>query len=122
MPKTTSPKTAKQVPVRDRLGSSRPQNAPAAAPQSTPEAGAEGADASAAKPAGPRGKIGALVARMRAPGGATIPDLMETTGWQAHSVRGAIAGAIKKKLGLAVTSTKTEAGRVYRIEAPGDAG
>lgn len=71
---------------------------------------------------GPRGKIGAVVILLRRTQGATIPDLIEATGWQAHSVRGAIAGAIKKKLGLSVTSTKTETGRVYRIEAVGDAG
>lgn len=48
--------------------------------------------------------------------GATIADLMEATGWQAHSVRGAIAGAIKKKLGHTVTSDIEEKrGRVYRI-------
>jgi hypothetical protein len=46
--------------------------------------------------------------------------MMQATGWQAHSVRGALSGALKKKLALAVISTKTEAGRVYRIvdEAP----
>ena len=37
------------------------------------------------------------------------------TGWQAHSVRGALSGALKKKLGLIIISAKTEAGRVYRI-------
>ena len=40
---------------------------------------------------------------------------MEATGWQAHSVRGAIAGQIRKKLKLLVTTEKTEAGTVYRI-------
>ena len=43
--------------------------------------------------------------------------MMAATGWQAHSVRGAISGAIKKKLGLDVRSEKTEGGRVYRIAA-----
>ncbi len=63
----------------------------------------------------PAGKIGALVSLLRQPDGAGIADLMSATGWQAHSVRGAIAGAIKKKLGLEVISTKGDAGRVYRI-------
>ena len=40
---------------------------------------------------------------------------MEATGWQAHSVRGAISGAIKKKLGLNVMSEKTGTVRLYRI-------
>jgi hypothetical protein len=66
----------------------------------------------------PKGKLGAVIGLLRRPDGAQITELMATTGWQAHSVRGAISGAIKKKLGLIVTSDKTEAGRVYRI-APG---
>ncbi len=48
--------------------------------------------------------------------GATIEEIVEATGWQAHSVRGAISGALKKKLGLAVTSERVgDRGRVYRI-------
>lgn len=48
--------------------------------------------------------------------GATIKEIVEATGWQAHSVRGAISGALKKKLGLAVSSEKVDdLGRVYRI-------
>lgn len=53
---------------------------------------------------------------LRAPDGATIEEITTATGWQAHTVRGAIAGALKKKLGLDVTSEKVEGrGRVYRI-------
>ena len=75
--------------------------------------------------ADPKGKLGALVALLRRPEGAQIPDLMAASGWQAHSVRGAIAGSLKVKHGLTITSEKTEAGRVYRIvevsgEAPED--
>jgi hypothetical protein len=40
---------------------------------------------------------------------------MAATGWQAHSVRGAMSGALKKKLGLIIESEKAAAGRVYRI-------
>ena len=48
--------------------------------------------------------------------GATIAQMVEAAGWQPHTVRGAIAGALKKKLGLTVTSEKAEGpGRVYRI-------
>ena len=50
--------------------------------------------------------------------GATIEKIVEATGWQPHSVRGAISGTLKKKLGLAVTSEKVGDGsRVYRIAA-----
>ena len=48
--------------------------------------------------------------------GATIAEAVAATGWQAHSIRGAISGALKKKLGLAVASeTVEDRGRVYRI-------
>ena len=48
--------------------------------------------------------------------GATIEDLEEATGWQKHSVRGFLAGAVRKKLGLTLVSEKPDAGpRRYRI-------
>jgi len=52
---------------------------------------------------------------LRAPGGATIEALMRVTGWQPHSVRGFLAGVIRKKLGLNLVSTAADNGRVYRI-------
>lgn len=61
-------------------------------------------------------KQAALIAMLRAPDGATIEEIMAATGWQSHTVRGAMAGALKKKLGLEVTSEKVDGrGRVYRI-------
>lgn len=57
-----------------------------------------------------------LVEMLRDPEGATIQQIVDATGWQPHTVRGAIAGAVKKKLGLDVTSEKVEGrGRVYRL-------
>jgi len=51
--------------------------------------------------------------------GATLPQMTEATGWQVHTVRGAMAGALKKKLGLEITSEKqTGTDRVYRITTP----
>ena len=53
---------------------------------------------------------------LRRPEGATISQICESTGWQAHTVRGTFAGAFKKKLGLVLTSEKAEgAERVYRV-------
>ena len=60
-------------------------------------------------------KIAKVVEMLRKPSGASIKALMVTTGWQAHSVRGAISGTIKKKLGLTVTSVRVNDTRVYRI-------
>ena len=61
------------------------------------------------------GKIAVLVGLLSRPEGATSADMMEATGWQAHSVRGAVSGSIKKALGIVVISEKSEAGRTYRI-------
>ncbi len=53
---------------------------------------------------------------LRTSDGATIEEIMAATGWQSHTVRGAMAGALKKKLGLEVTSEKVEdRGRVYSL-------
>jgi hypothetical protein len=60
-------------------------------------------------------KLDQLVALLRAPGGATLPELQSAIGWQVHSVRGAMAGALRRK-GYSVTSEKPEGGlRRYRI-------
>ena len=57
-----------------------------------------------------------LIALLKRPEGATITEVVEALRWQAHTVRGAIAGALKKKLGLKVESEKADdRGRVYRI-------
>ena len=63
----------------------------------------------------PSGKLGILVALLARPDGALILEMNEASGWQAHSVRGAIAGALKRKHGLAISSESSERGRVYRL-------
>ena len=63
-------------------------------------------------------KQATLIAMLRAPDGATIEEIMTATGWQSHTVRGAMAGALKKKLWLEVTSERVEdRGRVYKLPA-----
>ena len=79
---------------------------------------AEAAKVGGAEPSLPKAgsKLDVLITALRRPDGATIADLTEATGWQAHSVRGAISGNLKKKLKLEVTSDVVEGrGRVYRI-------
>ena len=57
-----------------------------------------------------------LIEMLRAENGVTIAEISKTTGWRSHTIRGAISGALKKKLGLDVTSEKIDGrGRVYRL-------
>ena len=57
-----------------------------------------------------------LIEMLRAEGGATIDEIVAETGWLSHTVRGAMSGALKKKLGLTITSEKVDGGaRRYRI-------
>src|SRR4051794_879226 len=57
-----------------------------------------------------------ILAMLRTPAGATIAALMTATEWQQHSVRGFLAGVVRKKLGLNLISDSTDKGRVYRIK------
>ena len=57
-----------------------------------------------------------LIEMLRAEGGATIDEIVAETGWLSHTVRGAMSGALKKKLGLTITSEKIDGrGRAYMI-------
>lgn len=66
-------------------------------------------------PVRPGTKLAQVIALLKRSQGATIADISAATGWQAHSVRGAISGTIRKKLGLTVTTTTGDQGRVYHI-------
>jgi hypothetical protein len=65
----------------------------------------------------PASKLDQVQALLLAPGGATIAEVMAATGWQQHSVRGAIAGALKKR-GLMISSEKIDGVRRYRASLP----
>jgi hypothetical protein len=57
-----------------------------------------------------------IIAMLQRPEGATVAEVVEAIGWLAHTVRGSISGALKKKLGLPITAEKVEGrGTVYRI-------
>jgi hypothetical protein len=56
-----------------------------------------------------------IIAMLRIPAGATIAAIMNATDWQQHSVRGFLAGVVRRKLGLNLVSEPTDAGRIYRI-------
>ena len=58
-----------------------------------------------------------LLDLLRRPAGATIAALSEASGWQQHSVRGFLAGVVRKKLGLELVSTVEADQRIYRVIA-----
>ena len=67
-------------------------------------------------PVRPGSKLAALVVALRRPQGSTSLQLMLATGWQPHTVRGAISGMLRRKLGLHVVVAHNDSGeRVYRV-------
>ena len=81
-------------------------------------------DGIAAEPADPKStprtrdnsKQATVLELLRRPEGATLAQITEATQWQLHSTRGFLAGAVKKRLGLTLTSEKPEGGlRIYRV-------
>src|SRR5690242_2108635 len=56
-----------------------------------------------------------VIAMLQSPAGATIAAMMKATGWQPHSVRGFLAGVVRKRLKLELGSTEVDGNRVYQI-------
>ena len=88
------------------------------------------ARATAAKPPAvidPENKNGAgskqarVIEMLQSPTGMTIAAMMKETGWQQHSVRGFLAGVLRKKLKLKLNSNKIDGSRVYRVDGVGSA-
>ena len=76
--------------------------------------------AATAKPVAIRAgtKQAQIIAMLQRPEGATVAEMVEATGWLAHTVRGCISGALKKKLGLPIAAEKVEGrGTVYKLPA-----
>jgi hypothetical protein len=115
------PKAPKKASVAKRARHGAPTKAKAtkkASPAKKAPKGAKGAKP-AKKESGARegSKTSQILDLLKRSGGVTLAEIMKATGWQAHSVRGFISGTLRKKLGLPVTSTKTEAGeRSYSVK------
>lgn len=74
------------------------------------------AKAQAPAPKGkPKGRLATLVELLSRAEGATLEAMTAATGWQVHSVRGAMSGSLKKAMGLTITSDKVDGLRIYRI-------
>src|SRR5258706_15547772 len=99
----------------------KPKSKPKAATRFTagktekPASRKQSAPASSRSAAGPDTKHTRVIAMLRTPTGATIAAIMSATNWQQHSVRGFLAGVVRKKLGLNLVSEQTDKGRLYRI-------
>ena len=75
-----------------------------------------------AKRANAASKQARVIAMLQSPAGATLAAMMQETGWQQHSVRGFLAGVVRKKLKLPLHSQKVDGSRVYRIGADNTGG
>jgi hypothetical protein len=104
-------KTPAETKSSDRPGRAKRSNAK--------KATAPSAKASKVSPGrrNPDSKQDQILVLLRQPGGATLDALVKATGWQKHSVRGFLAGTVRKKLKLPLHSEKIEGIRTYRIGA-----
>ena len=100
----------------DSLGHPRPESTPIA-DTCAPMAATCAENPAATQPRTRKNsKQAQVIAMLRMPEGATIPQICAATGWQQHTLRGMFSGVLKKKLGLTIISNKTDAGdRAYRI-------
>jgi Protein of unknown function (DUF3489) len=98
--------------VRKRSVASHEAGAAAKAPQ-------QGTVDPTGKKAEPGSKQSRVIAMLQSPAGATIAAMMQATGWQQHSVRGFLAGVVRKRLKLKLGSKKVDGTRVYRVATGG---
>jgi hypothetical protein len=95
---------------------SKPKPAPRSAARKTSKSKRRAGASSPKTTARRDTKHARIIAMLRAPAGATLAAIKTATGWQPHSVRGFLAGVVRKKLGLNLVSKQTEKGRIYRIK------
>jgi hypothetical protein len=109
------PKASKKAPAAPRRAPVAPKKAKAGKKASPAKKAPKGAKK--AKGSREGSKTSQILDLLKRPGGVSSAELMSTTGWQAHSVRGFLSGTVGKKLGLTVVSTKGEDGaRTYSVK------
>jgi hypothetical protein len=82
----------------------------------------QAADDARSKKTGSTSKQSRVIGMLQSPAGATIAAMMKATDWQQHSVRGFLAGVVRKRLNLKLTSKKVDGERVYQIASAGGGG
>ena len=113
-----APQAKKKAPAGARRAHSAPTKGKSGKKASPPQKVPKRAKKPAPPPARDGSKTSTILDLLKRPGGATAKELMKTTGWQPHSLRGFISGTLRKKMGLDVTSTKGEDGeRSYSVKA-----
>jgi len=95
----------------------------AVAPSATPVAVPKLAQLAASKAKRPNSEPGTkqarVIAMLKSPVGTTIDAMMKATGWQQHSVRGFLAGVVRKRLKLKLGSKKVDGKRIYKVTGGG---
>lgn len=115
VPTAEEPKATKKASVGARRAHVAPKKAKAGKKTTPAKKVAKGAK----KAAGGRdgSKAATILDLIKRKEGATLKELMKATGWQPHSVRGFLSGTISKRLGLVLTSSKSEDGeRTYSVK------
>ncbi len=118
----------KSAPVRSQgpVSAVKPLDTAKKAKAAKPMSAASGLPGAAAKASDSDGtskpsKQSRVLSMLQSPAGATIAQMIEATGWQQHSVRGFLAGVVRKRLKLKLTSKKVDGTRIYQLANGGDA-
>jgi hypothetical protein len=111
-------KKARVAPRRANVAPAQAKSAHKATPAKKAPKGRTKPQVAKPKAASVGSKTAKILDLLKRPSGATSKELMKATGWLPHSVRGFLSGTVRKKMGLTVTSTKSEDGeRTYSVEA-----
>jgi hypothetical protein len=110
-------KGAHVAPRKPRVAASKPKSGKKASPADGRAQSQKGAKRAKAVSAREGSKTAKVLALLKRSGGATLKELVKATGWQPHSVRGFLSGAVGKKMGLTVNSTKgVDGDRSYSVK------